>query len=73
MADVKYDLVKGFCEKLGYNGLWAVKYEGFTGNFRKVSMSCSCADVECATTCKVIKDAREVIPYDEEWLLMDSI
>ena len=71
--DVKYDYPYGFCKKLHYNGLWPVKYEGVPGEYHKVEMACMSSDEECKFECKVLEEARETIPIDEEWLLKDEL
>ena len=70
---VKYDYPYGFCAKLHYNGLWPVKYEGVPGEYHKVEMACMSSDEECKLGCKVLEEARETIPVDEEWLLKDEL
>ena len=69
--NVKYDYPYGFCEN--YNGLWPVKYEGVSGDYHKVEMACTCGDGECKFGCKVLEEAGETIPVDEEWLLKDEL
>ena len=71
--NVKYDYPYGFCEKLHYNGLWPVKYEGAPGDYHKVEMACTCGDGECKFGCKVLEVAREIIPVEDEWLLKDEL
>lgn len=71
--DTKYDYPYGFCAKLHYNGLWPVKYEGASGNYHKVEMACRCGDDKCKIGCRVLEEARETIPVDEEWLLKDEL
>ena len=71
--ETKYDYVKGYCEFSGYNGMYFVKYEGTSGNFRKVCMACTHGNEECKKTCKVINNAAEVYPFEDEWRLKDKV
>ena len=69
----KYDYIQGFCKEHGYRGLWPVKYEGETGNYRKVCMACTCGNDKCMSSCEIIDNAIEVIHIENEWLLRDEL
>lgn len=70
---IKYDYPYGFCKHIRYNGLWPVKYEGQSGNYRKVEMSCTCGDGKCKDDCEVFNQAVDIIAIENEWLLKDEL
>lgn len=64
---------EGFCKLLGYNGFWFVRYElGIDNRYHKKEMCCSCMRDNCGSTCKILDEAVDVIPVEDEWRLKEE-